>query len=223
MRVLVVEDDARLREVLSRALRESGHVVDGTGDGAEAESFAEAGQYDVIVLDAMLPGQDGFTVVRHLRDRGVATPIIFLTARDAPEDAVAGLDAGADDYMRKPFDLDELEARLRSISRRENGGRRPHLQVDDLLYDPSTKRARRAGRELDLTARETTFLEYLMRNNGRLLSRNMIVEALWGHDATIESNVVDVYVRRLRAKLEAGGEPRLLYTVRGLGYRLGSA
>jgi DNA-binding response OmpR family regulator len=217
-----VEDDARLREVVSRALRESGHVVDGTGDGIEGESFAKGLAYDAIVLDAMLPGQDGFAVVRRLREGGVATPIVFLTARDAPEDAVAGLDAGADDYIRKPFDLDELEARLRSISRRD-GSRSPQLQVEDLVYDPSTKRARRGERRLELTARETLFLEYLMRNSGRVLSREMIVEALWGHDAAIESNVVDVYVRRLRTKLELDGEQRLLHTDRGLGYRLGAA
>jgi DNA-binding response OmpR family regulator len=197
-------------------------VVDGTGDGIEGESFAKGLAYDAIVLDAMLPGQDGFAVVRRLREGGVATPIVFLTARDAPEDAVAGLDAGADDYIRKPFDLDELEARLRSISRRD-GSRRPQLQVEDLVYDPSTKRARRGERRLELTARETLFLEYLMRNSGRVLSREMIVEALWGHDAAIESNVVDVYVRRLRTKLELDGEQRLLHTDRGLGYRLGAA
>jgi DNA-binding response OmpR family regulator len=221
VKVLVVEDDARLREVLTRALRESGHVVDDAADGLDGLSYAVTGAYDAVVLDAMLPGRDGFSVVRDLRAAGIGTPILFLTARSAPEDAVAGLDAGADDYMRKPFDIDELEARLRSISRREAGNHQPALCVEDVVYDPAARRAERAGRLLGLTARESLFLEYLMRNAGQLLTRDMIVESLWGYDSRIESNVVDVYVRRLRAKLEANGEDRLLHTVRGLGYRFG--
>jgi two-component system OmpR family response regulator len=218
---LVVEDDARLRSVLERAFRESGHSVDAAADGTEGEAMAARTPYDAIVLDAMLPGMDGVAVVRSLRRKEVKSPIVFLTARATSEDAIAGLDAGADDYMRKPFDIGELEARLRSISRRENGERVPELRVGDVVYEPATRRAARDGRELGLSPRETACLEYFMRNAGRVVTREMMTVALWGYDAEIASNVVDVYVRRLRAKLEWDGAARLLHTVRGHGYRFG--
>jgi DNA-binding response OmpR family regulator len=221
MKILVVEDDRGLRDVLTRALTESGHIVDASGDGVEGGSLGTDPSYDAIVLDVMLPGQDGFSIVRSLRKQDIRTPVIFLTARDAEEDAIAGLDAGAEDYLRKPFGLNELEARLRSITRRGRGTRSPDLCVSDVTFDPAKRRAWRAGIELPLTARELAFLEYFMRNAGLLATRDMIVSALWGCDADIASNVVDVYVRRLRAKLEPAGTVPLLYTIRGLGYRFG--
>jgi two-component system OmpR family response regulator len=221
MKILVVEDDQRLRNVLVRALSESGHAVDSTADGIEGETLGADPSYDAVVLDAMLPGQDGLVVVRSLRRRGVRTPIIFLTARDTAEDAVAGLDAGADDYMRKPFALSELEARLRTIRQRDSGLRNAQLCAGDVTFDTSKRRVWRGEHELDLTAREVSLLEYLMRNAGRVVTRQMITDAVWGFDADVASNVIDVYVGRLRTKLEPLGSRRLLHTVRGLGYRFG--
>jgi DNA-binding response OmpR family regulator len=221
MKILVVEDDDRLRDVLVRALSESGHTVDATADGSEGEELGADPSYDAVVLDAMLPGQDGLLVVRALRKRGVRTPIIFLTARDTAGDAVAGLDAGADDYMRKPFALSELEARLRSVRRREGGPRSTQIHAGDVTFDTSKHRAWRGEQELDLTAREVALLEYFMRNAGQVVTRQMITDVVWGFDTAVASNVIDVYVRRLRTKLEPRGSRRLLHTVRGLGYRFG--
>jgi DNA-binding response OmpR family regulator len=219
MRILFVEDDERLQALVRRGLQESGHVVDCAGDGLSGLSFAGEHTYDAIVLDVMLPELDGLGVVRELRNRGSATPVLMLTARDATDDTIAGLDAGADDYLKKPFVFGELEARLRSISRRSAPVEAPVIRCADLVFDLRTRRAHRGDRTIDLTARETTFLEYFMRNQGRVLSRAAIEAALWSFDADTASNVIDVYVRRLRAKLEAEGEVRLLHTLRGAGYR----
>ena len=177
--------------------------------------------YDAIVLDVMLPGRDGIAVVRALRELDVRTPVLMLTARITEDDTVAGLDAGADDYLRKPFGVAELQARLRSLSRREPRERPAALESSGISYDPVSRRAARNGREIDLTNRETIFLEYFLRNAGRALSREMISAALWPSESEIASNVIDVYVRRLRGKLEMPGETRVLHTVRGVGYRLG--
>ncbi len=220
MRILFVDDDERLAGLVRRGLSEAGHVVDCAPTGSAGMEFAAERSYDAIVLDVMMPEIDGFTVVRRLRERGLTTPVLFLTARDAPEDTIAGLDAGADDYLRKPFVFGELEARLRSIARRTAPLRDPVLAVADLTFDVRTRRARRGTREIDLSARESAFLEYFMRHPGRVLTRAMIEDELWTVDKANASNVVDVYVRRLRAKLEAGGETRLLHTLRGVGYRL---
>ncbi len=220
MRILFVDDDERLTNVVRRGLTESGHVVDCAPTGTTGLAFATERSYDAIVLDVMLPGMDGFAIVRDLRRGGSTTPVLFLTARDAPEDTIAGLDAGADDYLRKPFAFGELEARLRSISRRTAPPAHPVLTVGDLTFDMRTRRAARGSRRIELTARESAFLEYFMRHPGRVLTRTMIEDALWSVDNASTSNVVDVYVRRLRAKLEAAGEPRLLHTLRGAGYRL---
>ncbi|MDQ2858398.1 MAG: response regulator transcription factor [Candidatus Eremiobacteraeota bacterium] len=221
MRVLVVEDDAKLAAVVRRGLAESGHVVD-----VESEGFsgAQAGQdlaYDVIVLDVLLPGQDGFAVARALRSAGVRTPILMLTSRDTTEDVVAGLDAGADDYLRKPFVFVELEARLRSLGRRIPASAINELRVADVVLDLATRRVTRAGRPIDLTTRDTAYLEYMMRNAGLLLTQRMIEDAVWERDSENVSNVIAVYVRRLRAKLSAAGEAPLIATVRGAGYRFG--
>jgi DNA-binding response OmpR family regulator len=220
MRILFVDDDERLANLVRRGLSESGHVVDCAATGGAGIRFATERTYDAIVLDVMMPEVDGFTVVRRLREGGLTTPVLFLTARDAPEDTIAGLDAGADDYLRKPFVFGELEARLRSIARRTAPPSAPLLAVADLTFDVRTRRAKRGTREIDLSARESAFLEYFMRNAGRVMTRAMIEDELWTVEKANASNVVDVYVRRLRAKLEAGGETRLLHTLRGAGYRL---
>jgi DNA-binding response OmpR family regulator len=222
VKLLVVEDDAPLRDVLARALVESGHVVDTANDGATGELMGADDSYDAIVLDVMLPGRDGIAVVRNLRELDVRTPVLMLTARITEADSVLGLDAGADDYLRKPFGLAELQARLRSLLRREPRERPAPLAYGGVVFDPVSRQASRSGRPLELTNRETIFLEYFLRNIGRALSRDMISAALWPSENEIGSNVIDVYVRRLRAKLEAGGEPPVLHTVRGMGYRFGS-
>ena len=222
MRLLVVEDDLRLCDVLRRGLSEQGHVVDVAHNGEDGEQWGASAPYDAIVLDVNLPKRDGLAVVRSLRAKDVRTPVLILTSRDTAQDVIEGLDAGADDYLRKPFVFGELEARLRTILRR--GAHQlldAQLRVADLMFDLSSRRARRASREIDLTARESAFLEYFMRNAQRLLTRPMIEDALFDRESDTTSNVVEVYVSRLRAKLTSGGEPQLLHTVRGAGYRFG--
>lgn len=222
MRLLVVEDDVRLCDVLQRGLTEQGHVVDVVHDGEAGEEWASDASYDAIVLDVNLPGRDGLSVVRLLRAKRIRTPVLMLTSRDTPEDAIEGLDAGADDYLRKPFVFGELEARLRTIARRSVPSTlTSHLQAGGVTFDTGSRRVHRGEREIELTARETAFLEYFMRNAGRLISRAMIEDALFGRESEATSNVVDVYVSRLRSKLTAGGEPQILYTIRGAGYRFG--
>jgi DNA-binding response OmpR family regulator len=219
MKVLVVEDDAALRDVIVRSLDENGHVVDSAGDGITGGAMCAEAGYDAIVLDIMLPGRDGIEIVRSMRSAGVTTPVLLLTARTTEADIVAGLDAGADDYVRKPFGLSELLARLRSLARREAIPRAVVLSSGSVHYDPVTRRATRHERELELTRRETVFLEYFIRNAGRALSRETIALALWPRDDDIGSNVIDVYVKRLRTKLHGPGEEPVLHTVRGIGYR----
>jgi DNA-binding response OmpR family regulator len=220
MRLLVVEDDVRLCDVLRRGLSEQGHVVDIAHDGQEGETWADGGAYDAVILDVNLPKRDGLSVVRSLRSRGVRTPVLVLTSRDTPDDVIAGLDAGADDYLRKPFIFGELEARLRTIVRRGSStSLDAQLRVADLVFDLTSRRAMRGDRELDLSARVAAFLEYFMRNAGRLITRTMIEDALFERESETTSNVVEVYVSRLRAKLAIGREAQLLQTVRGAGYR----
>jgi DNA-binding response OmpR family regulator len=222
MKLLLIEDDVKLCQLVRRGLLEDGHVVDVEYDGVAGERTARADGYGAIVLDVMLPKKDGLAVVRALRAAGVATPVLILTARDTPEDVVAGLDAGADDYLRKPFDFAELEARLRSITRRDPGMPKRELRVADVVLDLATRRVTRAGRELEMTAREVAFLEYFMRNARLLITRPMLENALWDRESEATSNVIEVYVRRLRAKLSVDGLPPLLHTVRGAGYRFGT-
>jgi DNA-binding response OmpR family regulator len=222
MRLLVVEDDLRLCDVLRRGLSEQGHVVDVVNDGEQGELWASAGTYDAVVLDVNLPKRDGLSVVRGLRTAEVRTPVLMLTSRDTPQDVIEGLDAGADDYLRKPFIFGELEARLRTIVRRTSTeSLDAQLRVGDLTFDLGSRRVHRGDRELDLTAREAAFLEYFMRNAGRLITRAMLEDALFERESETTSNVVEVYVSRLRAKLTARREPQLLHTVRGAGYRFG--
>ena len=221
MKILVVEDDVRLAEVIRRGLTESGHVVDVEHDGEGGESTALGGAYDALILDVMLPRKDGFAVARALRGRDLQTPILMLTSRDTVDDTIRGLDAGADDYLHKPFVFGELEARLRSITRRAAAPLHDELRGGDLVMDLATRRVHRGNSTIALTARETAFLEYLMRNAGLLLTRPMIEAALWERDRDTASNLIEVYVRRLRAKLSPRGEPPLIHTVRGAGYRFG--
>jgi DNA-binding response OmpR family regulator len=220
MKILVIEDDVRLAAVVRRGLLEAGHVVDVKHDGIDGETTANGGDYDAIVLDVNLPRKDGFTVARAIRTYGTATPILMLTSRDTVQDTIAGLDAGADDYLRKPFVFGELHARLRSLARRKAPPSSDILQVGTLSLDRATREIRRGDMTIPLTARETAFLEYFMQNAGVVLTHTMIEDALWESDRDTVSNLIRVYVRRLRTKLSPNGEPELIHTVRGAGYRM---
>ena len=221
MRILVVEDDRKVARFVRQGLREEGHAVEIAKDGSEALDFALAEPaYDLIILDVMLPGQDGFGVLTTLRAHKVAVPVLMLTARDSVTDRVAGLDLGADDYLTKPFAFEEFLARVRALLRRRDADRAPVLRIDDLTVDPSTRRVTRGDRRIELTARQYALLEYFLRNVGRVLTRQMIAQHVWGLAFDAESNVIDVYVGSLRRKIERDRERRLLHTVRGAGYVL---
>jgi DNA-binding response OmpR family regulator len=222
MRVLVVEDEKRIARFIKQGLEEESYAVDVAGDGPAALDWAAGARYDVILLDVMLPGLNGFEVCRLLRERGIGAPVLMLTARDEVDDRVKGLDSGADDYLPKPFAFKELLARMRALTRRAAGGSTPTtlLTIADLQLDTITHRASRNERDIELTAKEYALLEYFMRHPARPLSRTLIRESIWGYDYYGASNVVDVYVRHLRQKLEANGEPALIHTVRGVGYKI---
>lgn len=222
MKLLVVEDDLRLCDVLRRGLNEQGHVVDVANDGDAGYAWALDGRYNAVILDVNLPRRDGLSVVRDLRARALTTPILLLTSRDTPEDVIEGLDAGADDYLRKPFVFGELEARLRSVTRRGRAETTPTtLEACGITFDLASRLVRRGDRTIELTARESAFLEYFMRNVNRLLTKAMIEDALFDRESEVMSNVVEVYVSRLRQKLSTAHEEPVLHTVRGLGYRFG--
>jgi DNA-binding response OmpR family regulator len=223
MRVLIVEDDSALRRLIARGLQEDGHIADMLADGRDCAEFLTATAYDVMILDVNLPLRDGLSVLRDVRRRGLRTPVILLTARVDARDVVAGLDAGADDYLRKPFALDELHARLRSLLRRPNTWSDDLLQCGDLVFDRRTREARRGERALDLTSKEIALLETLLRNAGRTVTREALIDAVWDRSTDPGSNVLDVYARRLRVKLAGVGEEQLLHTIRGVGYRLGAS
>jgi DNA-binding response OmpR family regulator len=218
MYVLVVEDDPRIARLVARALGDAGHRVDVAEDGPEGLARAESGAYDVIVLDVMLPGMNGFEVARDARSARVTTPILMLTARDAVADRVSGLDAGADDYLIKPFALEELLARVRALGRRAGDGSDQELRVGDLTLDSHRHEARRGDRVMELTAKEFDLLAYLMRNEGRVLSKSQIIDHVWGYDNEATSNVVEIYIHYLRDKLDRGFARPLIRTVRGVGY-----
>ncbi len=220
MRILLVEDNHRLSDSLRATLVDDGYAVDVAYDGQEGEEMALFTPYDVLILDVMLPKRDGIEVCRSLRNQKVASPILMLTARDGLDDRVLGLDSGADDYLIKPFEIKELRARLRALMRRESGNKSGNILVDDLRLDPSTHYVWRDETPLDLTAKEYALLEYLMRNPNRLITREMVVAHLWDYDQTIASNVVDVYIRRLRRKVDDPYDVKLIETIRGAGYRL---
>jgi DNA-binding response OmpR family regulator len=220
MKILLIEDDMKLSSLIERAFSEKGHVVDCVQDGIAGENAALDERYEAVIIDVMLPSRDGLSIVRNLRAKGRTQPIIFLTARDTTQDVIAGLEAGADDYIRKPFDLEELEARIRTIVRR-TAQPPPNLflEVGGVALDLVNRIARRGDREIELRSKEMALLECFMRNPGVTLSREAISHALWGRDAEILSNVVDVYVARLRSKLDRPDLPPLIRTIRGYGYR----
>ena len=221
MVILVVDDDRAVREALERALELDGYEVELASDGAAAIAAIERRAPDAIVLDVMMPVIDGLELARRLRRQGDRTPILMLTARDAVGDRVEGLDAGADDYLVKPFALEELLARVRALLRRAHGAADAEtLRFADLMLDLSSMQARRGGRTIELTVTEAHLLELLMRNPRQVLSRPQIYEGAWGYDFSATSNALEVYIGYLRRKTEAAGEPRLIHTVRGAGYVL---
>jgi two-component system response regulator MprA len=220
MHVLIVEDEVKMAALIRRGLKEDGLTVDVAGTGEEALAMVRASVYDAIVLDVILPGIDGFETCRRLREDKVWSPVLMLTARDAVQDRVDGLDAGADDYVVKPFALEELLARLRALLRRTNGEPSVELSYADLTLDPATREVKRGDRPVELTKTEFALLEHLMRNPRLVLSRSQLFEAVWGYDFGPRSNSLEVYVGYLRRKTEEGGESRLIQTVRGVGYSL---
>jgi len=220
MRVLVVEDSRRLTGIIKRGLLEEAYTVDNAYDGEEAQYMAESTSFDLIVLDIMLPKKDGLAVCRDLRAKNVNTPILMLTAKDSVEDKVTGLDCGADDYLVKPFAFSELLARLRALLRREVLPRVQKLQVGDLSLDPQSREVWRDGSRMDLTAKEYAILEYFMRRPNAVVTRTMLGESVWDYEFDGISNIIDVYVRRIRRKIDREGQDSLIQTVRGAGYRL---
>lgn len=220
MRILVVEDNHRLNDSLKMNLVHEGYSVDVAYDGQEGQDLAELTPYDLIILDILLPRKDGLEVCRELRRRRIPTPILLLTARDSIDDRVQGLDCGADDYLVKPFAMRELLARLRALQRRPLPYTSGQLETGDLLLDPVTHSVEREGRPIDLTPREFALLEYLMHHPNQVITREMIEQHIWNDELEYESNVIDVYVRRLRRKIDDPFATRLLTTIRGVGYRL---
>ena len=221
MYILVVEDERRLAQVIRKVLEEEGHTVDVAYDGEDGLAMAVEGSHDVIALDILLPGMDGLEVCRALRANRVDTPVLLLTALDAVEDRVRGLDAGADDYLPKPFAFQELLARLRALGRRRVQAREPdQLRTGDLVLDLRRRRAERNGKTIELSPKEFALLEFLMRNEGRVVTRTQILDHVWGYDYSPDSNLVDVYVTYLRRKVDRGHQRKLIRTVRGAGYAL---
>jgi heavy metal response regulator len=220
MRVLVVEDERRIADFISRGLSEQGYAVDVAYDGDEALHWPDVAEFDVVILDVMLPVRDGIEVCRTLRERGLRTPILMLTARDAVEDRVRGLDSGADDYLVKPFAFAELLARLRALTRREPVALGTVLRVGDLTVDTTTREASRQRMSLELTSKEYALLEYLMRHPNQVLTRTMIAEHVWNYDFDNATNVIDVHIRNLRRKIDDPFPTKLIQTVRGAGYRI---
>ena len=218
MRLLVIEDEQKVASFIKQGLEEEGYAVDHAGDGASGLQIALQGLHDVIVLDVMLPKLDGLSVLQQLRQANVATPVLLLTVRATIEDKVLGLDAGADDYLTKPFAFEEFVARVRALLRRRAETAPPVLQVADLALDPARRVVSRAGRKIDLTPREFALLDYFMRNPDRVLSRTMIANRVWDYSFDATTNVIDVYVNYLRRKIDTGHDTRLLHTVRGVGY-----
>lgn len=220
MRILVAEDERDLNEILCKKLRSEDYCVDGCFDGEEALDYLASVEYDAVILDIMMPKRSGLQVVEQLRRQGDHTPVLFLTARDSIDDRVTGLDAGADDYLVKPFAFDELLARLRVMTRKWGGERSNLFTIDDLTLDIRSKRVERGGVELKLSAKEYALLEYLIRNKGVVLSRIQIEENIWGFDYEGSSNIVDVYIRYLRRKIDKDHPVKLIHTIRGSGYVL---
>lgn len=221
MRVLVVEDEVRMANLIRQGLEEESYAVDVVGDGAEAADWIRSIPYDLVILDIMLPGMDGIALCRKIRSMGHRMPVLLLTARDTLDDKIAGLDSGADDYLVKPFAIQELTARLRALSRRDGPSKSVELVVGDLVLDTATKRAQRGTQLVELRAKEYALLELLMRHPEQVLTRDQIIEHVWNVDFDAESKLIEVYVHSLRTKIDDGFEVKLIQTVRGLGYRIG--
>jgi two-component system, OmpR family, response regulator MprA len=218
-RILVIEDEPKISDLIKRGLIYEGYTVDVALNGEQGLTHARDNQPDLVVLDLMLPGIDGFEVCKRLRAAG-DVPILMLTAREAVTEKVKGLDAGADDYLTKPFNFDELVARVRALLRRRRPGEQTVLRYADLVLDPSTREVRRANRKIELTTKEFDLLELFLQHPRQVLTRDLIYDRIWNYDFGGESNIIEVYIRYLRGKLEAGGESRLIHTVRGVGYAL---
>ena len=220
MRVLLIEDDVTIARLLKEGLEDESYAVDVAHDGGEGYQTAAADEYDVIILDIMLPEMNGYEVCRALRNDGNKTPILMLTARDAERDIVEGLDTGADDYLAKPFSFDVLLARIRALLRRPNEKLEEILQIGDLKLDPSSKKVTRASQEISLTAKEYGVLEYLMRNKGKVLSKEQIISHVWDFDADVLPNNVELFIMFLRRKIDKPFKSKLIHTVSGFGYKL---
>jgi two-component system copper resistance phosphate regulon response regulator CusR len=220
MNVLVVEDDKRIAEVLKRGLTEDGHQVELSYRGDEGRDLIVSEHYDVVVLDVMLPGMDGFSVLKHARSASKSVPILMLTARDSMMDTVHGLDLGADDYLSKPFKLEVFLARVRAVGRRGHVPRHPQLSAGSLTLDRSSHMVFRSGKQLILTKKEFAMLELLMRRANRVVTRDHLIETGWGYDADVSANTIDVYMHALRSKIDGGNQPSMIRTVRSLGYLL---
>jgi DNA-binding response OmpR family regulator len=220
VKLLVVEDEPRMLELLRRGLTEEGHNVVCAADGSEGWELARAYEFDAVVLDIMLPKMNGFELAKKLRQRQIATPVLMLTAKDSVPDIVRGLDAGADDYLTKPFSFSELLARLRAVRRRATSRSHNRVQVGDLILDPESRDVSRAGASISLTRTEYSLLERLMYRAGKVVPRRTLIESVWGFDREIEENTLDAFVRLLRQKVDREGMPRLILTVRGVGYMI---
>jgi len=220
MRILVVEDERRLAGIIKRGLLEENYSVDTSFDGEDAQYMAETISYDLIILDVMLPKKDGITVCHELRTKMINIPILMLTAKDTVEDRVKGLDSGADDYMVKPFAFSELLARVRALLRRKALSKTAKLQVGDLIIDTLTREVRNRERKIDLTSKEYSILEYFMRHPNIIITRTMLEENAWDYEFDMASNIIDVYIRRLRSKIDDEGKESVIQTIRGAGYRL---
>lgn len=218
MRILVVEDERDLNLLIQKVLKKAGYTVDGCYDGEEAQLHLLGAEYDAILLDVMMPKKDGYTLVRELREQGADTPVLFLTARDSVSDRVKGLDLGADDYLIKPFDFDELLARIRAMTRKHAGQRTNRFTAGDLILDVEQRRVTRGGEEVQLLPKEYSILEYLLRNKGKVLSREQIEDRIWNYEYSGSSNNVDGYMSRLRKKIDGSREQKLIHTVKGVGW-----
>ena len=218
MKILLAEDEVDLNNVVTRYLKKNGYSVDSVLDGEEALDYLEYGEYDLVILDIMMPKVDGFEVIKKLRDKGNHTSVLMLTARDSADDKVKGLDLGADDYIVKPFDFNELLARIRAVVRRKYGNSSNKLVIGDLILDTSEKSVTRAGKQIELTGKEYEVLEYLMQSKNRILSREQIKEHVWDFDYEGDSNIIDVLIKNIRKKIDVEDGKQIIYTKRGLGY-----
>jgi heavy metal response regulator len=220
MKILVVEDEKKVASFIKKGLEEEFYSVDTAYDGKEGLKLASLGEYDLVILDIMLPYKDGLTLIKELREEKILTPILLLTARDSIDSKVTGLDSGADDYLTKPFDFEELLARVRALLRRQSSVKSVQLKVSDLVLDTQTHKVNRAGNEISLTAKEYEILEYLLRNKNRVVSRTLLSEHVYEYNFDPDTNVIDVYINKLRNKIDKGFDKQILFTVRGVGYTI---